>query len=508
MKTARRTESGQIVLALVFLLVGLVFLFLAEVDIFSAARGKTRLQNAGDAAALAAASWQGATLNLVGELNLLRLAAACDPDREAATNAVAGICALQERLAVAGPCMALLAANGAARENLEPHLPNDTLHLAAYQAMADMGAAVLTFARSADQREGGTRNWPTKNADYAEMLRAALSGGCWAGADNAAILPAVVTTGAHPLYSKAFYEAADAGNWPRICMNVFGGRHGEAAAALLNWPGWGTVPEATTVFDWDNPEFYGVYLRRAEAGAVESGPLGKILAVADGLGLGGAVDEARVRRYDAFHFPVFADGTPEEERFDARWWFLSPGRWRDWHEVDPGGETRFPLRGRVKDEYNVKGAAAAARVVNVLVPVSDAARTNLFAWTAAARPFGSWQGERADAFPLSGTGGAGGEDALSLAMPVFTKARLIPLGGIGENELGAADLDWLTHVRVHVPGGVHVRGCRYCGILDKWDDAAYRRAGGTYLMNHGHDEVCAPPAHGGERPGGGTRHAH
>ena len=127
MKTARRTESGQIVLALVFLLVGLVFLFLAEVDIFSAARGKTRLQNAGDAAALAAASWQGATLNLVGELNLLRLAAACDPDREAATNAVAGICALQERLAVAGPCMALLAANGAARENLEPHLPTSTL---------------------------------------------------------------------------------------------------------------------------------------------------------------------------------------------------------------------------------------------------------------------------------------------------------------------------------------------------------------------------------------------
>ena len=508
MTGTRRQRSGQVILVLLFLLVGIVFLLLAEVDIFAAARGKTRLQNAGDAAALAAAAWQGTTLNLVGELNLLRLAAACETNAEA----VAGICALQERLAVAGPCMALLAANDTARENLEPHLPNDTRHLDAYRTMADMGGIALSFAQSAAGREDVPgSSWPTKNADYADMLRAAVSGGCWAGADNAAILPAVVTTGGHPLYSKAFYEAADAGNWPRICMNVFGGRHGEAASALMNWPGWGTIPEATTLFDWDNPEFFGVHLRRAAPGTVDDAPLAKILAVAAEFGLDASVlNEGNVRRHDAFHFPVFTEATPEAERFDTRWWFLDPVHWRDWHEVEPGGATQFPIRSRVKDEYNVKGATAAARVVNVLAPVSDTSRTNLFVWTAAARPFGSWNGEKANAFPLSGSGvvHAEGSPDISLALPVFTKARLIPLGGIGENELGAADLVWLAHVREHVPNDLRAEGCRYCGILKKWDDPAYRRTGGEYLMNHDHDEVCAPPVHGGGRPGGGTRHAH
>lgn len=498
MTRARTRRSGQVVLVLVFLLVGLVFLFFAEVDIFAAARGKARLQNAGDAAALAAAAWQGTTLNLVGELNLLRLSAACETNHEA----VAGIYALQERLAVAGPCIALLAANETARENLEPHLPNDAAHLAAYREMAAMGGIVQSFAQAADGRGdgGGDTSWPTKNADYADMLRAAVAGGCWAGADNASILPAAVVSGAHPLYQKSFYDAAAAKNWPRICMNVFGGRHGEAASALLNWPGWGQVPEATTAYDWDNPEFFGVHFRRAFAPeAVDDAALGRILDLAAELGLDtSVVNASNVRTFDAFRF----GGLP--------WFFLDAGAWRDWHELDPGGAARFPIRSRVRDEYNVKGAAAACRVANVLVPVSDAARTNLFAWTACARPFGSWHGEKANAFPLTGSGvvHAEGSPDLSLAMPVFHMARLIPLGGVGESQLGAADPVWLEHVRVHVPNGFRAGGCRYCAILKRWDDPSYTREGGLYLMNHDHDEVCAPPAHGGDGPGGGTRHAH
>ena len=47
-------------------------------DIFLSARAKMHLANTGDAAALAAARWQGVTLNLIGDLNLAHLAAACD----------------------------------------------------------------------------------------------------------------------------------------------------------------------------------------------------------------------------------------------------------------------------------------------------------------------------------------------------------------------------------------------------------------------------------------------
>ena len=63
----RASRSGQIVLILAFVMLGIVLLFLMVSDIFLATRNKNRIQNAGDAAALMAARWQGVTLNLIGD---------------------------------------------------------------------------------------------------------------------------------------------------------------------------------------------------------------------------------------------------------------------------------------------------------------------------------------------------------------------------------------------------------------------------------------------------------
>ena len=87
----RKGKSGQIAIFLVLILAGLVLMFALNVDIFTSARSKIRLQNAADASALALARWQGATLNLIGDLNLAHLAAVCQSNR----NAIAGIVALQ-----------------------------------------------------------------------------------------------------------------------------------------------------------------------------------------------------------------------------------------------------------------------------------------------------------------------------------------------------------------------------------------------------------------------------
>ena len=70
-------KGGQIVLVLAFMVLGLLFLVLVNADVFLAIRGKGRLQNAGDAAALAAARWQGITLNALGALNLAQIDIAC-----------------------------------------------------------------------------------------------------------------------------------------------------------------------------------------------------------------------------------------------------------------------------------------------------------------------------------------------------------------------------------------------------------------------------------------------
>ena len=47
MMARSRSKSGQIVLILAFMLVGLVILFMMETDIFLAVRNKNRVQNAG-----------------------------------------------------------------------------------------------------------------------------------------------------------------------------------------------------------------------------------------------------------------------------------------------------------------------------------------------------------------------------------------------------------------------------------------------------------------------------
>lgn len=485
--TRASSRSGQIVLVLLFVVLGLLFLFLLGTDIFAGARGKTRLQNAGDAAALAAARWQGITLNLIGELNLLHLAAGCETNREA----IAGICALQERLALAGPALALLAANETARENLWKITPADSF---AYVEMNAMRRIVEYAANAATERTSPT--WPDKGGDYAAMLRTAVADGCWAGTDNAQILPAVTVSGSHPLYSKTFYDAADSKNWPRICIHVFGGDHGKAVSTLLNWPGWGNIPEASCSNNVINSEFFGVGVQPGffTEDAAQNG-IDTLVDAAVSCGL----DAALVTRANIEDFNVLREPFP--------WYFYECNSWGDmwrtWHELDLGGAARFPLRSPVKPEYNVKGAAAACRVVGELVPVSETSLTNLFAWTACAKPFGDWRGKRViDLFSTWD-----GAFNAALVLPSFTFVRLIPLGGVGENSLGTADEAWLRHVREHVPNNLRVAGCRYCSILVKWDDPAYTREGGEYLQAHAHDEVCAPPTQG-TGPGGGTRHAH
>ncbi len=488
MMEPRRSRSGQIALVLVFLVAGLLFLFLMEVDIFSAARGKSRLQNAGDAAALAAARWQGISLNLIGELNLVHLAAACETNREA----IAGICALQERIAIAGPCLALLAANETARENLWKTTPVES------RAFAEMDAMRSIVEYTAGAAVGrSSYSWENKGADYATMLRTAVADGCWAGADNAEILPAVTTLGSHPLYSKSFYEAADSGNWPRICMNVFGADHGKATSTLLNWPGWGAIPPATFSNDFVNAEFFGIGVQPSfftEEAAV--GGIDTLVNAALELGLDSAlVNRENIEKFDALRDMSFP------------WYFYecnSAGDpWRTWWEVDRGGSQRFPLIADVRDEYDVMGAAAACRVCGELRPASETAHTNLFTWTAAAKPFGAWDGRRViDLFSQWN-----GVFNAALVLPSFSFVRLIPLGGVGENNLGAADETWLRHVRSHVPENLRAAGCNYCRILNKWDDPEYTRSGGEFLQEHAHNEVCQPPGTG-PGPTGGTRHAH
>ena len=70
----RRRASGQALILAIMILVVILAAVLIFFDVHNAVRAKVKGQNAVDAAALAGANWQKHTLNLIGELNLIKAA--------------------------------------------------------------------------------------------------------------------------------------------------------------------------------------------------------------------------------------------------------------------------------------------------------------------------------------------------------------------------------------------------------------------------------------------------
>jgi len=465
----RRSRAGQIAIFLVLVILALALLMTMEMDVFLAVRGKNRIQNAGDAAALAAARWQGHTLDLLGALNLAHLAAACRGD----TNAVAGIVALQERLAYAGPLLGLAAADRAARENGAP-------------VDAGMTRLVREAAASARAHLPATDTWPAKPDDYANILGAFAAEGLAAGADNAKFFT-LGYTGNHVLYDRGFYEAVASENWCWFWYR-YGGE--KSAALLLGFSDWGDVPPPVPYTHYPNPEFFGVNIdfRNAFLGGNASADRDVLLAAAEEAGLSDVTPDALEKSG-----VLNGDGRP--------WCVYETGFWRPWREMARDAGPRMPLRGDVKPEYDCYGCAAACRVHTPLVAFSRDEESTVFTWTAAAKPFGCAE-QGGPRRPVTETFSDGCDP---LVLPAFDRVRLIPLGGVGEGNLYRADDTWIRHVRDHVPANARAEGCSWCAVRTRWDDAAFRRAGGMWLLENG-KEKCTRGS--GSGPEGGTRHAH
>jgi len=99
------SRSGQVMIFLIMVLVILVFVVLWNTDLERILRVKSLAQDGGDAAALMAARWQGISLNLVGDLNILQALAVAADDQDA----VGAISNLQTRICFTGPMIGLIA---------------------------------------------------------------------------------------------------------------------------------------------------------------------------------------------------------------------------------------------------------------------------------------------------------------------------------------------------------------------------------------------------------------
>lgn len=475
LRPPERGRAGQVLpLALAAILV-LAVAALLLADFHHAIRVRNKTQDAGDAAALEAARWQGMTLNLAGELNAamsvasaaLRGAVARGEGGEgvqALSNAVEAIENVSARLLFAGPLTGFAAAQQAAKLNGAPDNPAFAELLRDH--VRDIRALSRSLRGGEDDAGSVAREepWPGAWDAYATALSHIAASGVAAGPDNAEFFGAA--EGDHILLKPGFYLAVNGFDWCWFHWNA-----PDLPGSYRDFRSWPPLPEALESRPPQNSEFLSVHLRHEPIRGAQA-PAGKFL------------------RYD-------------------------PEKWGDWAAIKEPG---FPITGTLRPESDYAGADVAMRVENPLERISGEVSGGVSLWTAAAKPFGYLETESGGRLPPTAA------PSLVVTPGAFRNVGLVPLDAVLASGAEAFDRDWnehrLRHLRNYllrgVPGLTEAGfgdNCLYCRILCAWDTNTVMRLGQRKtLPQEAADWLstnswrCTITSGGGR--GGGTGHAH
>lgn len=460
-----KARRGQVAVYLVAIILALTVLVVMNVSVFLSVRSKNRAMNAGDAAALAVARYQGELLNEIGECNIAHLKAALSGDREEC----ARLMEKQRRLCFLGPLEGLRLGNAAARRN---GVDRD-----AGGRMAEILREHVLEIRTvfAAAPEIYPEPWEGAWGEYADELESIvgmLGEEMVVGPDNVEFADAWQC---FPLLTRLFYEAIAGQNW---CWFHFNGEW-LFDRDSHNMP----RPDFTEPSPIDNSEVYSLHLSFRQLPPLE-GEMRQII-----MRLTGCTDFDITNASDLL-------GAEDQE------WAFFDYTWRRWVEMDPFGEYAAPVMGQVKPEFDVRGCAAICRVENGFEDLVDESSGGV-SWTAAAKPFGfveDLEGERAPVTAL-----------MRLVTPAFEEAKLVPIDSVGGADLSTADGVWVEHIRKHLKKyfstGPHSTGagCFYCDQLRQWERASFRARGKTWLKYHS-GECIRPLGPGGGT--GGSAHGH
>ncbi len=471
-----RAQKGQIVVVLAFALVVIVLLTLLNVDTFTAVRAKNRVQNAGDAAALAAAHRQGELLNRIGRLNIDHIIAAAHDE----TNECRAIVLEQRRLALLGPVEALRFANDAAKRN--GMCENEGFSRILREHVRDIR---LVYADgTGGEGDPYPEAWPGAWTEYASAIEAVVGEGLATGPDNIMFYCGL---GGHLLLDRRFYHAIAARDWCWFHFNC-----PEVLASYTAYNDWDPLP-ARWSNPLDNSEVFSLFV------ASRRFPLTRLFTPEELEEILSRFSEERVTRDDIASSALLSD--PEEP-----WFLLDPANWSRWFNGmtladDPNGGV-FPLAGEIKPEYNVRGCAAMCRCEKTLDAVAVDSTSDVV-WSAAAKPFGTLADINGEVGPVTAL--------RSFLVPCFSEVRLVPLDSVGGESLATADESWVAHIRHHLPaymvdGPRSNRGCFYCQQLRTWERRSFRRTGIIWLKHN--SGQCRRPTGGGPGGTGGTSHAH
>ena len=442
----RFPRAGQAVVLLLAVLVVLVSMALWVTDIRGLSLRRLRIRDGGDAAALAAARWQAAGLNLIGELNLIQAYMLADDVWNA--EAADALHELRQRIQLTAPFLGLLSAQTLAERNGLEELPE--------------AADIL---RDVTQEAVFRDFYPEAEEDFRKMgdivfSRPLRAYPCSPLHENSEFPNLLVT--------QDFYEAILADDW---CWFWF------YAYAFLqhysNHRDFGAVPDLST------EPFFGLSL-----GALETSLDELVRAEGTERAIDGQLrDLGRPPLPPPPEEP--GDGEPPqpphvERPRVIRWSVYDSARWTRWDLLDD-----LPMDGDVRDQYDYFGASA---TVSVSLDGAD--------WLSSAKAFGALADGRTP-------------NAVSLVLGGFDDVRLIPVDA-AEGGNTAFNAKWLRHLRDHVPEyarhGAYTPGCRYCSALRTFDNHVWRARALAWLELHGH--TCRRPKTGNHSNSGGTHFAH
>ncbi len=459
-------RRGQIAIVFILLIAVLALLAAMNADVFLSVLKKNRMQNAGDAAALAAARSQGMLLNDIGRLNLERVEAILEGDFEGAAEKLAK----QDWLRLVGPIEGpLYAAQAAARENGAP---------------VNEGMAKILRMRANALRMYGASLDPeakTRLELYATALENSIdgTGGIAAGPDNMIMFD--FDPDGHMLYRKDFYDAVVGLNW---CWFHFYAP--DLLDAHCSRSDWARLPDPGAFDALGNSEVFplGVSMRPAD-----------IVAAVGADNLADALHDAGLAAY----WTADMIASNDVLRASTNVWCFYDSRWDGWESAM---DLKEFMAGDVKDEYDVEGASAVVRVIDDFEPASPSAGSRTVVWTAAAKPLGCIVDQTGARHKCTAYG--------RLVLPSFTAARLIPVDAATGSSGETADLPWMMHVFIHLPqyfrSGPRRDGCTWCEALRKWEQGVFRQRGRLWLSLNSH--TCLRPRSGGVHRSGGRRHGH
>ncbi|OGV69015.1 MAG: hypothetical protein A2283_23115 [Lentisphaerae bacterium RIFOXYA12_FULL_48_11] len=459
----RISTGGQTIVFFMMLLFILVFVVIWIFDLHKSIYIKSVSRNAGDSSALMAARWEGITLNLIGDLNILH-AIALSATNTAAETAITN---MQARLCYVGPMIAFMASQQAAKNNgIYPNPDFDTL--------LNEHVHQVRYDYPAQTNPDGTPLFPEPYPDcwneYANMLELVAKDGVVAGPDNARLYTDY--TGGHPLIMIDFYNAVAGRSW---CWF-----HNHAPTLLANYQNffpcwWPALPEPPHEI-YMNSEIYGLGLNKS---------ITELSSLADENTLNAIATERQLQG------ELNSTGMTQ-----TAVWYTYGAPWTTW---DVMADPSFPITGTLKPQYNYAGADAAVRVIAKAARLMPSGKgnypSNTVTWTAAAKPFGYLADDQRP-------------NSFDIVLPAYRAVRLFPVDASSAPSGGAYNLEWRRHVENHLSTymeqGPQSGSCPYCNILVAWEDPQLRQSGIDWLStNSWQCTIVGGP--GGIRGGGSPR---